>query len=40
MGMVVGNIFVNQILKIQSDGDNLDAEMGEQQVQLPNYAAF
>ena len=33
MGTVVGNIFVNQILRIQFDGDNSDAVMGEHQIQ-------
>ena len=38
--MVVVNIFVNQILRIQSHGDNLHVEMGEHQIQPPNQAAL
>ena len=36
VGMVMDKIFVNQILQKQSDGDNLDAVMGERQIQPPS----
>ena len=34
--VVVGNIFVNEILQIKSDGHNLDTEISEHQIQIPN----